>query len=181
VSGVQAVKLAPLMSSAKSDWRTPDNVLDLVRQVGSIALDPATSMDNPTGARVFCVHPRDWIPGVPAAVPDGLNQVWPELASGGLPYVNPPYGRDIGRWLARCWYVGQLGGEVIALLPARTDTAWWNRFVAPPASQAVCFWAGRLTFVGAPSPAPFPSAVAYYGRRANRFADVFETMGAIWR
>ena len=31
-----------LHSSVKQDWQTPDDVLDVVRQVGPIGLDPCT-------------------------------------------------------------------------------------------------------------------------------------------
>lgn len=170
--------LAPLMSSAKSDWRAPDVVLDLVRQVGDIALDPCTGLDNPVAASAYCVSPTDW-DGDPAVVVDGLRADWLALSGGGLVYVNPPFGRGVDAWMLRCLATGATGGECIALVPARTDTKW-HRFCAPPASRAVCFWAGRLTFVGAPGPAPFPSAIVYWGPRRHRFAEVFSSRGAIW-
>lgn len=47
-------RLAPLMSSAKDDWQTPAEVLELVRKVGPIVLDPCTTVDNPTGAALIC-------------------------------------------------------------------------------------------------------------------------------
>lgn len=166
-------------SSEKTDWQTPEKVLDLVRQVAPIALDPCTSSDNPVGAAAFCVHPKDWTPGGPARA-DGLAQDWLTISGGGLTFVNPPYGRDIVGWVLHCAALGNLGGECVALLPSRTDTSWWHRFIAPPASQVVCFWAGRLTFKGAPSAAPFPSAVVYWGPRPHRFADAFASAGAIW-
>lgn len=175
---------AALMSSASSTWQTPDCVLDLVRQLGPIALDPCTALDNPVGARVWCVAPDAWNAerdDVHADMYlDGLNEEWPTLAKGGLVYCNPPFGRGVSAWLARCRAAAHFGCEVIALVPARVDTAWWNDFCAPPAADAVCFWRGRLTFRGAPGPAPFPSAIVYHGPRKHRFADVFSTAGAIW-
>lgn len=178
------MNLAPLMSSAKSDWCTPACVLDRVRAVAPIALDPCTTRDNPTGAAAICVEhgpmPGDEQIGCTIDV-DGLAAAWVKLADGGLIYVNPPYGLAIGDWTERCADAGCDEAEVIALLPARTDTRWWAAACVPPVSaQAVCFWRGRLRFVGASASAPFPSCLVYWGQRKFRFADAFADAGAIW-
>jgi hypothetical protein len=183
-------RLAPLMSSERGDWQTPDEVLARVRAVAPIALDPCTTAANPCGARAILVPPAhrcglDVADGVEAGW-DGLEKahVWSRIAQrhGGLIYCNPPYGRDVWRWLEKCVEAGwEDEAEVIALVPARTDTKWWQSYCSPPEpAYAVCFWAGRLTFRGAPSPAPFPSALVYWGTRRYRFADAFASAGRIW-
>lgn len=163
-------KLKPMMSSAKTGgsdaWQTPDNVLQLVRQVGPIVLDPCTTKLNPTGAQYIVT-----------VVDDGLLGNW-DL--GGLVYVNPPYSA-VRAWMACCREEAHVGAEIIALVPARTDTRWFQDNCAPPLSSAVCFWRGRLKFVGAPQSAPFPSALVYWGPRADLFCGIFYTKGRIWR
>jgi site-specific DNA-methyltransferase (adenine-specific) len=54
---------------------------------------------------------------------------------------------------------------VVALLPARTDTQWFHRHVLPYAH--VGYVEGRLTFVGASAPAPFPSIVVTWPAAAR--------------
>lgn len=44
--------------------------------------------------------------------------------------------------------------RVICLLPARTDTAWWHRYVLPFAAE-IHYLRGRIRFEGAGSSAPF--------------------------
>lgn len=100
--------------------------------------------------------------------------------SSGLIYVNCPYGRTIGRWTAKCRNEAEEGAEIIALLPARTDTRWWRDCTPPRSARAVAFLRGRLRFVGAPAGAPFPSCLVYWGPRKYRFADAFADAGAIW-
>jgi hypothetical protein len=175
-------RLAPLMSSAKDDWQTPPGLLDLVRQVAPIALDPCTTAANPCGAEEIAIA-RVRMEMPERVHVDGLTLDWATIAERhlGLVYVNPPYGRAIGDWTDKCRNVADDSGiSVIALLPARTDTQWWQTDCAPPRADAVCFWRGRLTFVGAPAPAPFPSALVYWGPSKFRFADVFAARGAIW-
>lgn len=160
--------MAVMTSSARPDWQTPDCVLERVRRVGPIRLDPCTVASNPTGAQyVF------W--------ESGLDCKWVEATEAfggtrGLIYCNPPYGRGIGAWVDKCREAAAAGETVIALLPARTDTRWF-----PWDADAICFWKGRLTFRGAPAPAPFPSAVVYWGTEANmlRFGRAFYDAGKI--
>jgi hypothetical protein len=163
---------AALMSSAAGDWRTPEIVLEHVRQVGAIGLDPCGRQDSIVGAKV------EWRLTVDG---DSLLRPVTDWFGKGLVYCNPPYGRGVDAWLSRCAMVAGAEGEAIALIPARTDTRWWRLFCVPgEAADAVCFWHGRLTFLGAPAAAPFPSAIVYWGTRSHRFADVFQSVGSIW-
>lgn len=64
--------LAPLMSSAREDWETPDSLLELV---GPIELDVATKAWNPTRANRGYVAPV-W-----------GNWTWPDQSfPGGMEY-----------------------------------------------------------------------------------------------
>lgn len=84
---------------------------------------------------------------------DGLRQEWL-----GLCWMNPPYGREIGRWVEKARYSF---GNVVCLLPARTDTKWWHNNV--PHASFVVFIRGRLQFEGTPTNAPFPSCFVVFG------------------
>jgi site-specific DNA-methyltransferase (adenine-specific) len=37
-------------------------------------------------------------------------------------FCNPPYGREIGRWVEKAYESSLAGALVVCLLPARTDT-----------------------------------------------------------
>lgn len=156
---------AVLHSSDRMDWQTPDVVLDLVREVGVIRLDPCTEVANPTGA-------QEWIspPG------DGLSYDW-QPARSGVVYVNPPYGRSLQTWIAKCCTEGTAGSEIVLLVPARPDTAWYD--AAHDSANAKCEWRGRLRFKGAPHCAPFPSALFYWGPQPWLFCHVFAPHGRV--
>lgn len=153
-----------LASSKDHTWETPDELLELVRKVsptGRIGLDPASCDGNPTGAEVYYTPTND-----------GLSLPW---AGFGLVYLNPPYGREIPYWIAKATGEHSTGAEIVALLPARTDTGWFN--LVSSLADELCFLRGRLTFKGATAPAPFPSVVAYWGDRAKVFRRVFASEG----
>lgn len=154
---------AAMLSSADPSWCTPECVLERVRKLGPIGLDPCSNENSIVGAAKELRLPDD-----------GLSCPWD---SHGLVYVNPPYGREITRWMQKCAAEYVLRGvEIVALVPARTDTKWWQGVVVPSAT-AVCFVRGRLTFLGAPAGAPFPSAILYYGARVAEFCEAFADLG----
>jgi site-specific DNA-methyltransferase (adenine-specific) len=164
------------MSSARTgggrdDWRTPECVLGRVRKVGPIGLDPCASILHPIG----CVNYTEAM--------NGLSLYW---SGHGLVYVNPPYSK-LQTWLARCASIAANGTEIVALVPARTDTRAWHESAIT--ARAVCFWRGRISFVGAPLDkygrpvsAPFPSAVLYWGPagKLGCFTAAFGDAGAIY-
>lgn len=112
---------------ASTEWYTPPEVFEALGI--TFDLDPAA--------------PAGGLPWVPTArwlsrAEDGLSQPWR-----GRVWLNPPYGRELHRWLGRL----AEHGDGLALVFARTDTAWYQRIVRQ--ATAVCFIAGRLSFVRA--------------------------------
>lgn len=169
------MSLAPLMSRAatggKDDWQTPDEVLELVRRVAPIGIDPCGAPGNPVRAKVCYWGGPDDI--------DGLGLDWGRLAREGLVYVNPPFSQA-KKWAEKAIAEGVIGGtEIILLLPARTDTKVFEAL--RKSADAVCFWHGRMKFKGAPTSAPFPSALFYFGERAKVFERVFSPRGWVVR
>ena len=76
--------------------------------------------------------------------------------------MNPPYGREIGKWVAKAYEEAAKGSTVVCLLPARTDTAWWHDYCM---KGEIRFLRGRVHFLvnGVRSnAAPFPSAVVIF-------------------
>ena len=92
--------------------------------------------------------------------------------------MNPPYGREIEKWVRKLVAEYDAGHvtEGIALLPARTDTVWFQLLRSRP----VCLVRGRLKFSDCPTAAPFPSALVYFGTRAEEFRRAFADIGDTW-
>lgn len=80
-------------------------------------------------------------------------------------WMNPPYGRNVtGKWIKKAIEESKKGATVVCLLPARTDTKWFRDCYENASS--IYFVQGRLKFVGATDPAPFPSMIAVLGPKS---------------
>jgi len=83
---------------------------------------------------------------------DGLAQEWK-----GVCWMNPPYGREIGKWMKKAYQSSE--ATVVCLVPSRTDTRWWHEYAM---KGEIRFIRGRLKFGEAKNSAPFPSALVIF-------------------
>lgn len=130
-------------SSATDDWATPQHLFDDWNSVYKFDVDVCAS---PTNAKVAKYFTKEQ---------DGLAQDWGNQRC----WMNPPYGREIGKWMKKAYESSKQGATVVCLVPARTDTAWWHDYAA---KGTVHFLRGRLKFGNAKNSAPFPSAVVVF-------------------
>lgn len=122
-----------MFSSMRLNWKTPKEVYDKLNQEFQFDFDPCPSNPN------F----------------NGLTVSW-----GKSNFVNPPYGREIGKWIKKGFEQWQLGKTVVFLIPSRTDTIWWHSYIMK--ASEIRFIKGRIKFDGAINSAPFPSCIAIF-------------------
>ena len=84
------------------------------------------------------------------------------MRGGGTVFCNPPYGREIGKWVQKAYEEAQAGTPIVLLIPARTDTSYFHDFIYHKAE--IRFIKGRLKFDGCKNAAPFPSMVVIFGK-----------------
>ncbi len=128
-----------VFKSLSCEWATPQNLFDQLNEEFGFTLDVCATPENAKCDRFFTI------------ATSGLMQKWK-----GVCWMNPPYGPDLKKWMAKAWEQSQQGATVVCLVPARTDTAWWHDFAL---KGEIRFLRGRLRFGDTRSPAPFPSAV----------------------
>lgn len=87
----------------------------------------------------------------------------------GAVFCNPPYGREIGKWVKKAYDEAQKGITIVLLIPARTDTKYFHNYIYGKAR--IRFICGRLKFTDENgqvfAPAPFPSMVVIYNGLKN--------------
>jgi len=130
-------------SSATDLWATPQRLFDELHHEFKFTLDVCAIPENAKCPQFY------------SPAEDGLSQPWT-----GVCWMNPPYGRAIGLWVARAYRAALTGATVVALLPARTDTTWWHEYVVK--AKDIRFLRGRIRFGEAKYSAPFPSAVVVF-------------------
>lgn len=132
-----------MFSSKTCEWATPIEFFKELDAKYHFTLDVCATKENAKCEKFF-THEDD-----------GLAQEWE-----GICWMNPPYGREIGKWVKKAFETASQGeGTVVCLLPARTDTAWWHDYCM---KGEITFIRGRLKFGGCSNPAPFPSAVVVF-------------------
>ena len=130
-------------SSNTDLWSTPQTLFNTLQAEFGFTLDVCANADNAKCLNFF------------AEEQDGLAQEWT-----GTCWCNPPYGREIGKWVKKAYYSAEQGATVVCLLPARTDTAWWHTYVSR--ATEIRLYKGRLKFGAATNSAPFPSALILF-------------------
>ena len=144
-----------LMFSSKSDmWETPQNLFNRLDRVFRFELDVCALPENAKCKKFFTPEQ------------DGLSQEWE-----GVCWMNPPYGRAIGKWVRKAFESAKQGATVVCLIPARVDTRWWHEYCV---KGEITFLKGRLKFQNRALPsfkedgshrvssAPFPSAIVVF-------------------
>ena len=121
-----------LFSSNCDEWRTPVDLFDRYNDIFGFNLDVCATEQNKLCEHFFTekfsclVNP--WIKAKAEAA-----------------WMNPPYGKDIGIFTRRAIQQTQEHKLItVSLLPARTDTAWFQELIK--AAWVVDFLKGRVKF-----------------------------------
>lgn len=136
-----------LFTSNTDLWATPQDLFDKLNEEFNFQLDVCADENNHKCDRYFTKEV------------DGLKQKW-----FGTCWMNPPYGREISKWIKKAYETSLAGATVVCLLPSRTDTKWWHEYCM---KGEIRFIKGRLKFGDSKNAAPFPSAVIVFGKQAK--------------
>lgn len=160
--------------AATTDWATPKETFDaLWDEFGPFDLDPCGQKEVHYSAWRIVQRGGRCYDGSTMLL-NGLTQPW-----NGKVWLNPPYGRQMPHWIEKAVTEIEVGNVelVCALIPARTDTRMWQKYIlkqvgpfrgvnycvdAQAKIEVVRFLPGRLKFGDTKSPAPFPSAVVVW-------------------
>jgi phage N-6-adenine-methyltransferase len=154
-----------LFASKKQDWGTPPVLFSWIEsRWGPFGLDAAAASHNTRVERYLG-------PGSSLGE-DSLTTEW-DCDTQKTVWINPPYGRGVGKWITRAREQAHKHGlTVVCLIFARTDTKWWHDEVMQHAVKVELF-RGRVTFIdkggeprrekGRVTPAPAPSCLVVFG------------------
>ena len=163
-----------MFSSATDEWSTPQSFYDELNKEFKFTLDPCSTHENHKCDTYFTLED------------DGLNKDW----SGHTVFCNPPYsvaenpckknckkkkcvkrGYHITEyvpgqedWIEKCHKENKNNNvKVVMLIPSRTDTIAFHKYIYKKPNVEIIFVKGRLKFGGSKDSAPFPSMVVVFG------------------
>ena len=123
--------------SNSNDWKTPKALFDYWNNIYHFDIDAAASKENALCERYYTQEL------------DALKQDWHK--DGKNFWLNPPYGRLIGKFIKKAYEESFKGCNVVCLIPSRTCTQYFHKYVM--GASEIHFIKGRLKFIN-PS---FPS------------------------
>jgi len=145
-----------LKSSKRKDWETPEWLFNHFNKIFNFDLDVCATKETAKCSKYYT--PED----------DAFKKPW-----NGMIWMNPPYGKNIIEpWLKKAHDEAIAGNcTVVALIPARTDTAWFHDYCS---KFGIIFIRRRVRFVGGAHCATFPSCVVVFSRSSGtstKFVD----------
>ncbi|MGY1883968.1 DNA N-6-adenine-methyltransferase [Blastococcus sp. SYSU DS0753] len=146
-----------LFSSNSDNWPTPQDTFDPLHAEFGFVVDACASATNRKTRTYYGLDHTD------PERRDGLAGDWAADAQrlGGAVWMNPVYGRTIGKWMAKAAATAAAGATVVCLVPSRTGTRWFHDHVIANGAE-VRFVKGRLKFGDAKNSAPFDSLIIVF-------------------
>lgn len=138
-----------LFSTGKNDWATPIDFFEKLNKEFNFTLDPCADEFNHKCDKYYTIEEN------------GLSKSWKDE----IVFVNPPYSaKEQNEWVKKC-YEESRHATVVMLIPARTDTERFHKYILPNAE--IRFIKGRLKFGNSKDSAPFPSMVVIFKKRGD--------------
>lgn len=111
-----------------NSWSTPQNIFDTLDKEFKFDVDACASFWNAKCSVFYSKNVDalsiDWVPGK-------------------IYWMNPPYGREIGKWIKKAHEESKRGSIVVCLIPARTETKWFHEYCL---DAEIRFVKGRIHF-----------------------------------
>lgn len=131
-------------SSKTNEWSTPQDFFDKLNEEFNFTLDPSCTKENAKCKKFYTEEDN------------GLIKSWDNETV----FCNPPYGRGLKEWVKKA--SESRGGVVVLLVPARTDTQYFHKYIYQKENVEIRFLKGRLKFGESKNSAPFPSMVVIF-------------------
>ena len=110
------------------EWETPQDFFDTLDREFHFNIDVCASEENTKCYYYYTYHKN------------ALYRKWE-----GSCWMNPPYDKNIGRWVGKAYESAQEGATVVCLLQGRSnDTKWWHAYVMK--ASEIRFIKDRLHF-----------------------------------
>lgn len=137
-----------LFSSNNENWETPKELFNKLNKEYNFTLDACASEQNKLCNKYYSIE----------------NSFLNNYPKNERIFINPPYSRNIGKFIEHCFNLQSENEIIVLLLPARTDTKWFHKYILNNPYTQIEFIKGRLKFTLngiSKNSATFPSMIVY--------------------
>jgi len=135
--------------SKQIEYSTPINLFKPLAEEFNLEIDVCASPNNAKLDTYWTIED------------DALKQNWI-----GNCWMNPPFGRHIGKWVKKAWEDSKkFGGTKVCLVPVRSNTVWWNEVIH---DAEIRFIIGEVNFNNEKRGLWLPMCILIFGERAKK-------------
>lgn len=115
--------------SKSMEYETPNEIFEPLQKEFDLQLDVCATHENHKCKKFMTKEI------------DGLKQAWNENF-----WMNPPFGREIKKWVQRAYEQSEKHNVTgVLLLPVRCNTLWWHKYIIDTKAE-VRFLKGEIKF-----------------------------------
>jgi len=116
--------------SKSEEYETPKEIFEPLQKEFQLELDVCATKEN-TKCELFLTKEED-----------ALTKNWNKNF-----WMNPPFGRNLKKWVQKAYEESQKGFIGVLILPVRCNTLWWHKYIIDTKAE-VRFLKGETKFVG---------------------------------
>ncbi len=116
--------------SKSHEYETPKEIFEPLQKEFNLQLDVCASDKNHKLDNYFTIED------------DGLIKDWSKY---GNFWMNPPFGRQIKKWVIKAYEESQKGVIGVLILPVRCNILWWHKYIIDTKAE-VRFLKGEIKF-----------------------------------
>lgn len=135
--------------STSTEYETPDYLFEPLKIEFDIILDVCATRKN-TKCKLFFTK-----------VEDAFSKEWHEY---GNCWMNPPWGKELKKWVRKAYEESRKGITVVCLLPVRSNTNWWHDYCL---KGEIRFLKGEIKFKGMERGLWLPCAIVIFKLKLN--------------
>lgn len=132
--------------SKSVEYSTPLEIVEPLKKEFNLKLDVCATQDNKKCEEFYTKEDN------------ALIQDWYKF---GNCWMNPPWSRELKKWVEKAYQESQKGATIVCLLPVRSNTIWWHKLIINTNTE-VRFLKGEIKFNGMDRGLWLPCAIVIF-------------------
>lgn len=136
-----------IFKSKSEEYETPLHIFKPLQEEFDLKLDVCATKEN-TKCKLFFTKEEN-----------ALNYEWNQNF-----WMNPPFGRNLKKWVQKAYEESQKGVIGVLILPVRCNTNWWHKYIIDTKAE-VRFLRGEIKFSNQKNGLWLPFAIIIFNQK----------------